>query len=159
MLSLVTIHFQCMPRLHGFPCNKGQDMDTNPNPGARETPYGVQLSPRDHDTTPWCPSLTLPSSHANRSHDIAGTSFPASKYKELPADGGNDPTDTCNTLFTRGGNTHTHHEPSTTGMRRGVLHTTQQTKKTHPGNHPRLNPGTSFFHIAAHTITDPRSHP
>jgi len=128
-----------MPRLHGFPCNKGQDMDTCLYPSARVTPYGVILSPRDQDTTPWSPSLTVPSSHGNRSRDIAGTAFPASKYSELTADGWNGPTDPCNTLFTRGGNTHTHYEPTAPRMRHDTLQMTQQTEQTHHVYPPRLN--------------------
>jgi hypothetical protein len=64
--------------------------------------------------------------------------------------GRNDPTDPCNALFTRGGNTHTHYEPTAPRMRHVALHMTQQTEQTHPGNHSRLNPGTSAS-ISRHT--------
>ena len=118
-------------------------MDTDLNPGTRVTPYGDLLSPRDQGTTPWPPSLTLPSSHGKRSHDIAGTAFHASNYRELTADGGNGPTDPWNTLFTREENTHTHYELTAHEMRHDALQMTQHMGQTHPGNHLRLNPGTS----------------
>jgi len=140
-----------LSRLHSSPCNKGHYMDPCPTPGARVTHYGVLLSPRDQDTTSCSPPITLPNSYVKRSHDSAGIAFPASNYRELTTGGGIGPTDPCNPLSNRGGNTHTHYEPSAPGMHRhGASHMTKQTGQTYPGNYPRLYLGTSAS-ISWHT--------
>ena len=125
-------------------------MDPGPTFGAIVNHYGVLLSLRDQDTTSWSPPITLPSSQGKRSQDPAGIASPTSNYRELTADGGTGPADQCHPLSNRGGNTHTHYEPTAPGMQHDALHKTKQSGQTHPGNYPRLKPGTSAS-ISRHT--------
>jgi hypothetical protein len=60
------------------------------------------------------------------------------------------PTHVVYSLTVRGGNTHTHYEYTVPGMHHDASHMTRQTKQTHPGYYPRLNPGTSAS-ISRHT--------
>jgi hypothetical protein len=81
---------------------------------------------------------------------VMGIASPASNYSELTASGWTGPTDPCNLLSNRGGNNHTHYEPTAPGMHHVASHMTKQTGQTHPGNYPRLNLGTSAS-ISRHT--------
>jgi hypothetical protein len=125
-------------------------MDPSPTPGAVVTIYGVLLSTRDQETTSWSPPITLPSSQNKRSHDTAGLASPTSNYTKLTANNGIGPADHYNPLSNRGGNTHTHYEPTDPGMHHAALPMTKQKGQTHPGNYPRLKPGTSAS-ISRHT--------
>jgi len=92
---------------------------------------GVLIPPRDHDTTSWSPSLTFSIFLGMRSRDTTGTYFPASNGIEFTAAGGRCPTDSCNTLSNRGGNTHTHYEPTASGRYHDDVRMPQYTGQPH----------------------------
>jgi len=140
-----------VPRLATLPSGRKSWLRSESLPfGARVTPYRVLLAPWDQDTTSWSPSLTLPSPLDKRARDITGTSFPASNDTRLTTAGGRRPAEPYNTRSTHGENNHTHYELIAIGTQHDALHTPHHTGQPHPGNHPRLDPGTRAA-ISQHT--------